>query len=117
MNPDIDKVALYRAASQASQLLKALSNEYRLLVLCNLLDAEKSVGELQAIIGISQSALSQHLARLRHDGLVKTRRQSQTIYYSVAGDKAVRVIALLDELYCVPESQKNSAGVVAADVT
>ena len=88
------------AAQRASDLLKALSNESRLLVLCNLADGEKSVGELQALIGLRQSALSQHLARLRREGLVRTRRESQTIYYSLAGEEASRVIAVLYELYC-----------------
>ena len=105
-----------RLPVRPANCLKVLSNEYRLLVLCSLLDTEKSVGELQAIIGISQSALSQHLARLRHDGLVKTRRQSQTIYYSVAGDKAVRVLALLYELYCDPESQIESTDNTTAEL-
>ena len=91
---------LRSAAQQASDLLKALSNENRLLVMCNLSNGEKSVGQLQSMIGLSQSALSQHLARLRQDGLVKTRRESQTIYYSLAGDEASRVIGVLYELYC-----------------
>jgi DNA-binding transcriptional ArsR family regulator len=73
-----------------------------LLVLCNLANGEKSVGQLQSIIGLSQSALSQHLARLRQDGLVQTRRESQTIYYSLSSDEASRVIAVLYELYCSP---------------
>lgn len=88
------------AAQKASDLLKALSNESRLLVLCHLADGEKSVGELQSLIGLRQSALSQHLARLRREGLVQTRRESQTIYYSLAGDEASRVISVLYEMYC-----------------
>jgi DNA-binding transcriptional ArsR family regulator len=104
---------LREAARQASDLLKALSNENRLLVMCNLADGEKSVGQLQSIIGLSQSALSQHLARLRQDGLVKTRRESQTIYYSLAGDEASRVIAVLYELYCAPNKITTSDSVKA----
>jgi len=105
------------AAQRASDLLKALSNESRLLVLCNLAEGEKSVGELQTLIGLRQSALSQHLARLRREGLVRTRRESQTIYYSLAGEEASRVIAVLYDLYCGGESQadcKTSASKDAA---
>lgn len=91
---------LRESARQASDLLKALSNENRLLVMCNLCDGELTVGELQKRIGVSQSALSQHLARLRHDDLVQTRRESQTIYYSLMDDKVSRLIAVLYELYC-----------------
>ncbi len=67
----------------AVNLLKALSNEKRLMVICALYKSEKSVGELEAVANLSQSALSQHLARLRRDGLVNTRREAQTIYYSL----------------------------------
>lgn len=98
----MDLEMMRRSAREASDLLKALSNEHRLLILCNLGDGEKSVGELQDRIGLGQSALSQHLARLRRDGLVKTRRQSQTIYYSLHGEVASRVIEVLYELYCTP---------------
>ena len=87
-------------AKRASSLLKAMSNEHRLMVLCQLLHGERSVGELEEIIGLSQSALSQHLARLRKDDLVKTRRAAQTIYYSLAGEEAQRVIETLYGLYC-----------------
>jgi len=89
-------------ALRASQFLKALSNEHRLLILCRLADGEKSVGELETMIGLSQSALSQHLARLRRDELVKTRREAQTIYYSLIGEEATQVIDVLYGLYCVP---------------
>jgi len=87
-------------AQKASNLLKAMSNEHRLMVLCQLLHGEKSVGELEEIIGLSQSALSQHLARLRKDDLVITRRSAQTIFYSLAGEEAKRVIETLYGLYC-----------------
>ncbi len=90
-------------AQRASSLLKAMSNEHRLMVLCQLLHSEKSVGELEEIIGLSQSALSQHLARLRKDDLVTTRRSAQTIYYSLAGEEAKRVIETLYGLYCATE--------------
>lgn len=84
-------------------MLKALSNENRLLILCHLGNGEMSVGQIQQVIGLSQSALSQHLARLRQDDLVKTRRVSQTIYYSLKGEAASRIIQVLYELYCAPE--------------
>lgn len=94
---------LQESARRASALLKAMSNEHRLMILCQLLPGEKSVGELERIIGLSQSALSQHLARLRRDSLVTTRRQAQTIFYSLAGIEAKAVIDTLYGLYCAPE--------------
>lgn len=96
----IDLDQLQENARRASNLLKAMSNEHRLLILCQLLKGEKSVGELEKLIGLSQSALSQHLARLRRDDLVKTRRCAQTIYYSLKGDEASAVIDTLYGLYC-----------------
>ncbi|WP_028669663.1 ArsR/SmtB family transcription factor [Saccharospirillum impatiens] len=89
-----------RSVHEASLLLKALSNECRLLILCNLLDGEKSVSELNMRIDLSQSALSQHLARLRRDHLVKVRKQAQTVYYRIASDEAEQVIGLMHQLYC-----------------
>jgi DNA-binding transcriptional ArsR family regulator len=91
---------LRRRAAEAGALLKALSNENRLLILCTLAGGELSVGELNERIGMSQSGLSQQLAMLRSQGLVKTRRQSQTIYYSLAPSNAIEVIGLLRSLYC-----------------
>jgi len=72
---------LRESARRASILLKAMSNEHRLMILCQLSQGERSVGEMERMIGLSQSALSQHLARLRRDNLVNTRRQAQTIFY------------------------------------
>lgn len=77
----MDVKDIERNIEVAVNLLKALSNEKRLMVICALYQGEKSVGELEEIVGLSQSALSQHLARLRRDGLVNTRRHAQTIYY------------------------------------
>ncbi len=88
------------SASQAAALLKGLSNENRLLILCHLGEKEMSVSELNACIDLSQSSLSQHLARLRTDGFVKTRRQSQTIYYSIAEPLALKLIAFLQSEFC-----------------
>src|SRR5688572_30154703 len=88
-------------AGEAAQLLRLLANEKRLLILCHLIaHREMSVGALVGAVGLSQSALSQHLAKLRVDGLVAFRRQSQTIFYRVADPKAARVIELLKDLFC-----------------
>lgn len=89
-------------AGDAAGLMKALGNESRLMILCTLADGERSVGELNEVVPLSQSALSQQLARLRAQGLVDTRRESQTIYYSLADGPADRIIHLLYELYCGP---------------
>jgi DNA-binding transcriptional ArsR family regulator len=88
----------------AEALLKAVANRSRLIILCELLKGERSVTALQSAIGLSQSALSQHLARLRDDELVATRRASQTIYYSLASERVSKLIGLLYELYCAPGS-------------
>src|SRR5690606_30420796 len=87
-------------AQEAAQLLKALANEHRLLILCHLAEGEKSVGELNEQIALSQSALSQHLSVLRRDGLVETRREAQSIFYSLADGPATRVVATLHDIYC-----------------
>ncbi|HCH25169.1 MAG TPA: transcriptional regulator [Oceanospirillaceae bacterium] len=87
-------------AQTAAQMLKAIANESRLLILCNLEGKELSVSELNEQVSLSQSALSQHLAVLRKDGLVKTRRESQTIFYSLGDSRASEVISTLHRLYC-----------------
>ena len=89
-----------RHASSATALLKALGNPHRLLILCVLADGELSVGELNARIRLSQSALSQHLALMREEGLVATRREAQTIHYRLAAGPAVDVIKVLHRHYC-----------------
>jgi DNA-binding transcriptional ArsR family regulator len=86
-------------AREASRLLKAMSNNHRLLILCQLLDEECSVGELVRRIGLSQSALSQHLARLRRDSLVRTRRDAQTIYYTLSSPEIRELIGTLQQIY------------------
>ncbi|MBT4219730.1 MAG: winged helix-turn-helix transcriptional regulator [Rhodospirillaceae bacterium] len=95
---DIDR--LEKTAQRASALLKAMSNQHRLIILCQLVTGEKSVRELEKTIRLSQSALSQHLAVLRKDHLVDTRRDSQTIFYSLAGEEATALIKTLYGLYC-----------------
>jgi len=96
----IDIAEMRENAAQAAELLKAMSNENRLLILCHLGEKEMSVSELNSFIDLSQSSLSQHLARLRNDGLVKTRRQSQTIYYSIANNSVVKLIGFLQSEFC-----------------
>jgi DNA-binding transcriptional ArsR family regulator len=91
---------LAKRAGEAARLLKALANEKRLLILCTLSQGERSVGDLNQDINLSQSALSQHLAVLRTDGLVRTRREAQTIYYSVVEGPALAVIQTLYQEYC-----------------
>ena len=93
----MDTGNLQAKAREAGTLLKAMGNERRLLILCHLAKEEKSVGDLETAIGISQSALSQHLARLRRDGLVRTRRQAQTIFYSIDSAAAAMVIKALED--------------------
>lgn len=88
-------------SGSASDLLKLISNQKRLLILCLLHDGELSVTELNnTLTQLSQSALSQHLAQLREANLVKIRREAQTIYYSLTDSKAIKIINLLHELYC-----------------
>lgn len=95
----MDVTILKMHARRASSLLKAMANERRLLILCHLAEGERSVGELERLVGLSQSALSQHLARLRRDRLVRTRRNAQTIFYSLHGDEAPAIMARLQDLY------------------
>ena len=92
---------LAKQAGEAAQLLKMLANEKRLLILCFLaVRGEMTVGELVGIVKLSQSALSQHLAKLRADGLVEFRRTSQTLHYRVADERALRLLQVLKEMYC-----------------
>jgi ArsR family transcriptional regulator len=93
---------LQARAAAAARLLRALANEHRLLILCHLIEGEMSVGQLQAVVGLSQSALSQHLAVLREDGLVATRRESQTIWYRIDDPAALRVVETLADIFCPP---------------
>ncbi len=96
----MDGEAMRLHAADASRVLKALANEKRLLLLCQLVEGECSVGELNARVDLSQSALSQHLAVLRDEGLVTTRREAQTIYYALAEGPAQRILATLHGIYC-----------------
>lgn len=95
--------ALKQNVGRAAQLLKAMSNENRLMILCTLIDQELSVGHLNERIPLSQSALSQHLAALRQAGLVTTRRESQVIYYQLSNEASVKILAVLKEAFCADD--------------
>ena len=102
---------IHAKADQAIDLLKALANRNRLMILCILAEGEKSVGALAKTLGIRETVVSQHLALLRKDGLVKPRRDAQTIHYSLAASEARRLIETLYEIYCAPERRpKGVAG-------
>ena len=98
----IDSTDMEAAADQASDLLKALSNRHRLLIICQLIDGERSVGDLAEFLDLRDSTVSQHLALLRKDGLVAARRDAQTIYYSIASEPAREVLKTLYQVYCAP---------------
>ena len=102
---------MQESARQASRLLAAMANDKRLLILCRLVDGECSVGELAELIGTRQSTVSQHLAILKRDGFVDSKRDGQTQLYALSGDEARRVLEALYGLYCGPA--KGSTGVRA----
>lgn len=89
-------------AGRATTLLKSMANESRLMILCQLSQKEMTVGELAEVVPLSQSALSQHLSVLRRDNLVKTRKESQFVWYSLVSDEAHKVIQTLYDLFCAP---------------
>ncbi|WP_325893816.1 ArsR/SmtB family transcription factor [Grimontia sp. NTOU-MAR1] len=91
---------MQEAGPKAVQLLKAMANERRLFILCYLLEGEMSVGKLSEKLELSQSALSQHLAWLRRDGLVATRKEAQTVYYSLKSVEVQTIMTTLHQLYC-----------------
>lgn len=88
-------------------MLKAMSNSHRLLILCELHNGERSVSALEAVVPLSQSALSQHLAKLREYGVVSTRREAQTIYYSLADPRVASLIGTLYALFCTPAKSRS----------
>jgi ArsR family transcriptional regulator, virulence genes transcriptional regulator len=101
--PPPDLAALQQKAAEAARLLKLLGNANRLLLLCHLVaEGEMAVGALAEAVGLSQPALSQHLALLREDGLLATRREAQTVFYRLADPKAAALLTLLRDLYCPP---------------
>lgn len=96
----IDIENLVEHAQLATAFLKELANEKRLMICCCLGESELSVSQLNKMIPLSQSALSQHLARMRDAGLLKTRRESQTIHYRLADDNILKIIVVLKSIYC-----------------
>lgn len=116
MSEEADKIAsadfsklteLHDMAAHAVELLKAMANEWRLMILCQLSEGEKTVSELQQILGLSQSALSQHLAVLRREKIIKARKHAQSVSYSLSGDDASKVMATLHEVFCEAPGDKN----------
>ena len=103
MNPEVSLDELQQSAVQAASLLKALSNECRLLILCNLLEGEMTVSQLNERVELSQSALSQHLAKLRAERLVRIRKEAQNVFYSIDSPEATAVIGLMAKLYWPPK--------------
>lgn len=96
------------AADRASDLLKALSNRHRLLIICQLVDGERSVGDLAEFLNLRDSTVSQHLALLRKDGLVAARREAQTIYYSIISEPAREILKTLYQVYCAPTKARKA---------
>lgn len=97
---DIDAARLRARAQAATRFLKTLANHHRLMILCHLVEGEHAVGELEEQLGIQQAHLSQQLARLRRDGLVRTRRESRTIFYRLGSEEAREMIGTLYRLFC-----------------
>ena len=102
MHAALDPKQMEAAAEEASELLKSLANRHRLLILCQLTQGERSVGELAAFLDLRDSTVSQHLALLRREGLVRARRDGQTIWYSVASVPAQQVLETLFNIFCKP---------------
>lgn len=94
------------SAVRVTDLLKAMASPSRLMILCQLAEGEKSVGEMESIIGLSQSGLSQHLAVLRRKRIVSTRREAQSIYYSLASKEVEEIMAALYRVFCSKVSRK-----------
>lgn len=93
-----------KSAAAAEEMLKALANRHRLMILCQLIDGEKSVGEMADLLELRNSTVSQHLALLRKDGLVGTRREGQTIWYALASQSVRKLVETLYEIYCGPSA-------------
>jgi DNA-binding transcriptional ArsR family regulator len=105
---------LRRSARRAAPLLKAMSNPARLVILCRLAEGECSVGELEEEVGLSQSGISQHLAILRREHVVTTRRDKQTVHYSLASAEVVALMATLHKVFCKPANAARPKLKVAA---
>ena len=102
-NVDVDRMGEH--AREASEFLKALAHEARLMILCDLLRGEKSVGDLEVLLSRRQASVSQQLARLRLEGLVSARRDGRTIYYCIASDRTRSIIAALYASFCAPDRE------------
>ncbi len=100
---------MMRHARDASEFLKALAHEGRLVILCLLSERERSVTELESILALRQPSVSQQLARLRADNLVQTRRDGKNVYYSLASEEARRVVAVVHDLFCKPGRADSSS--------
>jgi len=103
----LDIAQFQASAGAAATLLRALANERRLMILCQLTEGERSVGQLQPLVGLSQSALSQHLAVLREEGIVASRRDAQVVWYRIADPDALKVMSTLAEIFCPPEPENH----------
>jgi ArsR family transcriptional regulator, virulence genes transcriptional regulator len=103
-----DLASFEKSARAATRLLRVLANEKRLMVLCELTTQERSVGDLAGRVGLSASAISQHLAKLKADKVVVSRRDAQTIYYRLADSPAAKVLRTLAEIFCPPPMDKSS---------
>ena len=103
MSEAVDPQIMSEAANDASACLRALSNPSRLLLLCQLLDGEKNVGELETELGLGQAYVSQQLARLRSEGYVEARRDGRIVYYSLADARVTPIIQVLYEQFCAPK--------------
>lgn len=110
----MDIQELTQRSQDVARYLKVLANPSRLLILCELNLGERSVGALEGAVGLTQSALSQHLAKLRESGIVATRRDAQTIYYRLADPRAARMMGTLYDLFCAPQSAANGKAAAAA---
>ncbi|GGI82757.1 hypothetical protein GCM10007973_19010 [Polymorphobacter multimanifer] len=105
----LDPAAFAASAAAAARLLRALSNERRLMILCQLVEGERTVSAMLPLVGLSQSALSQHLAVLRAEGLVATRRDGQAIHYRIADPNAARLLETLAAIFCPPQPETPDA--------
>ncbi len=106
LDPSVDVQELENKAADIATLLKAMGNERRLVILCELVaNGEMSVGAMVKSIGLGQSALSQHLAKMREEGIVATRREGQTIWYRIAEPRVEELMAILHQLYCTTDKK------------
>ena len=94
-------------ADKAAAFLKGLSNGHRLIILCHLLDGEKSVSDLINLTGIPQTSMSQHLSKLKHEGIVTYRREHRVLYYTIAQHEVVQIMGILYEKFCTPHAKKK----------